>query len=151
MEERKELRGELCRICGWDNAMFDYTIDTATNRVTYHLDAVIGGKAQSATFQDYATASAAFDALDRQIKARREHFGATPVLQATLAFKDGSHRRVVISKPDDTASAPYIGEAFYKALQKQGITGTLEDWEIFVLDRRKRVVAKIPIANSAKI
>jgi len=35
--DRKTITGEICRICGWDNAYLGYEIDTETNKVIYRL------------------------------------------------------------------------------------------------------------------
>lgn len=62
--EKGNLCGEISRECGWSNAMFDYQIDTATNKVTYRVDCYIHGSACSweRFFDDYAEAAREFDA-----------------------------------------------------------------------------------------
>lgn len=85
--------------------------------------------------------------LDRMAKERRKRFEAIAVLQATLRFKDGSTRRVAVSKPTDEIDEPFIGEMFYDALTRQGVIASLEDYPVLVVDRRKRIVASIPIAT----
>ena len=86
--------------------------------------------------------------LTRKVEERRKRFDSVPVLQAMLRFKDGSTRRVAVSKPTDATEEPYIGEMFHVALQKQGVVATLEDYPVLVIDRRKRVVAEIPAATA---
>ena len=86
--------------------------------------------------------------LTRKIEERRKRFDSVPVLQAMLRFKDGSTRRVAVSKPTDAIEEPYIGEMFHVALQKQGVVASLEDYPVLVIDRRKRVVAEIPAATA---
>lgn len=81
--------------------------------------------------------------LTRKIEERRKRFDSVPVLQAMFRFKDGSTRRVAVSKPTDAIDEPYIGEMFYAALVKQGVIASLEAWPVLVVDRRNRVVAKI--------
>lgn len=61
--DREKMSGEIARLCGWDNALFGYTIHTATNKVEYYVDSFIGGKRELNTFADYATARAFFDNL----------------------------------------------------------------------------------------
>lgn len=81
--------------------------------------------------------------IDRRIRERRERFDAAPVLQATLRFRDGTTRRVVVSKPTDEIDEPHIGEMFHAALVKQGVAASCEAWPVMVVDRRGRVVGKI--------
>lgn len=78
-------------------------------------------------------------------KARRARFAAVPVLQAKLAFADGTERRVAVSKPTDDIDEPYIGEMFYAALVRQGVVGSCESFPVLVIDRRRRVIAKIGV------
>ena len=82
--------------------------------------------------------------LDHIAKERRRRFDAVPVLQAALRFRDGTTRRVAVSKPTDEIDEPFVGEMFHAALVKQGVIGTLEDYPVLVVDRRRRVVARIP-------
>lgn len=58
---RKMIYGELSRICGGDNAILGYEIDTETNKVTYTLRTYRRGVgATSREFDTYAAASEAF-------------------------------------------------------------------------------------------
>lgn len=61
--DSKKISGEIARICGWDNALFGYTIYTAINKVEYYVDSYIRGRRELNTFADYATAQAFFDNL----------------------------------------------------------------------------------------
>lgn len=94
---------------------------------------------------------AQIDGLRRKTEERRKRFEAIPVLQAALRFKDGSTRRVAVSKPTDAIDEPHIGEMFYNALTRQGVVASLEDYPILVVDRRKRVVARIPVSATENI
>ena len=89
--------------------------------------------------------------LTRKIEERRKRFDSVPVLQAMLRFKDGSTRRVAVSKPTDEIEEPYIGEMFHVALQKQGVVASLESYPVLVVDRRKRIVAEIPVSATDDI
>lgn len=82
--------------------------------------------------------------LTRKIEERRRRFDSVPVLQASLRFKDGSTRRVAVSKPTNEIDDPFVGEMFHAALVRQGVVASLEDYPVLVVDRRKRVVAEIP-------
>ena len=82
--------------------------------------------------------------LTRRIDERKRRFDAVPILQAMMLFKDGSTRRVAVSKPTDTIEEPHIGEMFHAALVKQGVTASLETYPVLVVDKRRRVVAEIP-------
>lgn len=82
--------------------------------------------------------------IDRQIAERRARFDAAPVLQATLRFRDGTTRRVAVSKPTDEIDEPHIGEMFHIALVRQGVAASCEAWPVMVVDRRGRVVGEIP-------
>lgn len=82
--------------------------------------------------------------IDRRIRERRARFDTVPVLQALLQFKDGTTRKVAVSKPSGNIEEPYIGEMFHAALVKQGVVETCEAWPVLVVDRRGRVVAEIP-------
>lgn len=82
--------------------------------------------------------------IDRRMKERRARFDATPVLQATLRFRDGTTRRVAVSKPTDEIDEPHIGEMFYGALVRQGVAVSCEAWPVLVVDRCGRVVGEIP-------
>ena len=82
--------------------------------------------------------------IDRRIAERRARFDAAPVLQATLRFRDGTTRRVAVSKPTDEIDEPHIGEMFHSALVKQGVVETCEAWPVLVVDRRGRIVGEIP-------
>lgn len=82
--------------------------------------------------------------LTRKIEERRKRFDSVPVLQAMLRFRDGTTRRVVVSKPTDEIDEPFVGEMFHAALVKQGVVASLEDYPVLVVDRRRRVVAEIP-------
>ena len=82
--------------------------------------------------------------LTRKIDERRKRFDSVPVLQAMLRFKDGTTRRVAVSKPTDEIAEPFVGEMFHAALVKQGVVASLEDYPVLVVDRRRRVVAEIP-------
>ena len=86
--------------------------------------------------------------LTRKIEERRKRFDSVPVLQAMLRFKDGSTRRVAVSKPTDAIDEPYIGEMFHAALVKQGVVATLEDYPVLVIDKRRHVIGKIPVATA---
>lgn len=86
--------------------------------------------------------------LTRKIEERRKRFDSVPVLQAKLRFKDGSTRRVAVSKPTDAMDEPYIGEMFHAALVKQGVVATLEDYPVLVIDKRRHVIGKIPVATA---
>lgn len=83
------------------------------------------------------------ESLDRKIEERRKRFDSVPVLQALLRFADGTTRKVAVSKPTDEIEEPYIGEMFYTALKTKGVAVSLETFPVLVVDRRKRVVAKI--------
>ena len=82
--------------------------------------------------------------IDRWIAERRARFDAAPVLQATLRFRDGTTRRVAVSKPTDEIDEPHIGEMFHAALVRQGVAASCEAWPVLVVDRRGRVVGEIP-------
>lgn len=82
--------------------------------------------------------------IDRRIRERRARFNAAPVLQATLRFRDGTTRRVAVSKPADGIDEPYIGEMFHAALVRQGVATSCEAWPVLVVDRRGRTVGEIP-------
>lgn len=84
------------------------------------------------------------EAVRRKDEERRRRFDAVPVLQAALRFRDGTTRRVVVSKPTDEIDEPFVGEMFHTALVKQGVVASLEDYPVLVVDRRRRVVAEIP-------
>lgn len=84
------------------------------------------------------------EAVRRMDDERRRRFDAVPVLQAALRFRDGSTRRVAVSKPTEGIDEPYIGEMFHAALVRQGVVASLEDYPVLVVDRRRRVVAEIP-------
>ena len=85
------------------------------------------------------------EAVRRRDEERRRRFDAVPVLQAALRFRDGSTRRVAVSKPTEGIDEPYIGEMFHAALVRQGVVASLEDYPVLVVDRRRRVVAEIPL------
>ena len=82
--------------------------------------------------------------LDRKIAERRKRFDAVPILQALLRFKDGTTRKVAVSKPTGEIEEPFIGEMFHAALVKQGVVSSLETYPVLVVDKRKRIVAEIP-------
>ena len=82
--------------------------------------------------------------IDRRITERRARFDAVPVLQAELRFKDGTTRKVAVSKPTGEIEEPFIGEMFHAALVKQGVVASLETYPVLVVDKRKRIVAEIP-------
>lgn len=82
--------------------------------------------------------------LTRKIEERRARFDAVPVLQATLRFRDGTTRRVAVSRPTDEIDEPHIGEMFHAALVRQGVAASCEAWPVLVVDRRGRVVGEIP-------
>ena len=84
------------------------------------------------------------EAVRRRDEERRRRFDAVPVLQAALRFRDGSTRRVAVSKPTDEIDDPFVGEMFHAALVRQGVVASLEDYPVLVVDRRRRVVAEIP-------
>ena len=86
--------------------------------------------------------------LQRQEDERRKRFDSVPVLQAMLRFKDGSTRRVAVSKPTDAIDEPHIGEMFYAALERQGVVASLEPFPVLVVDKRNRVTGKIPVATA---
>ena len=81
--------------------------------------------------------------LTRREEERMRRFDSVPVLQATLRFADGTTRKVAVSKPSGEIDEPHVGELFHAALVKQGVVASLEDYPILVVDRRRRVVAKI--------
>lgn len=87
------------------------------------------------------------EAVRRKDEERRRRFDAVPVLQAALRFRDGTTRRVVVSKTTDEIAEPFVGEMFHAALVKQGVVASLEDYPVLVVDRRRRVVARIPVAT----
>lgn len=87
------------------------------------------------------------EAVRRKDEERRRRFDAVPVLQAALRFRDGTTRRVVVSKATDEIAEPFVGEMFHAALVKQGVVASLEDYPVLVVDRRRRVVARIPVAT----
>ena len=82
--------------------------------------------------------------IDRRIAERRARFDATPVLQATLRFRDGTTRRVAVSKPTNEIDEPHIGAMFHDAPVKTGVVETCGPWPVLVVDRRGRVVGEIP-------
>ena len=84
--------------------------------------------------------------VSRRIEERRRRFDSVPVLQASLRFADGTTRRVAVSKPTDEIEEPHIGEMFHAALVKQGVVETCEPWPVLVVDRRGRIVGKVPRA-----
>lgn len=86
--------------------------------------------------------------LEREEEKRRRRFDFAPVLQALLRFKDGSTRRVAVSKPTDAIDEPYVGEKFYAALVRQGVAVSLESFPVLVIDKRGRIVARIPTATA---
>jgi len=83
------------------------------------------------------------DELTLKIEERRRRFDAVPVLQALLRFKDGTTRKVAVSKPSGEIEEPYIGEMFHDALVKQGVVASLENYPILVVDKRRRIVGEI--------
>lgn len=70
--DRKVIHGELARICGWNNGILGYEIDTTTNRVRYVFDAhrQAGGN-EMRYFDRYADAVAAFDAFNAEYYPRK--------------------------------------------------------------------------------
>lgn len=82
--------------------------------------------------------------LTRKAEERRKRFDAVPILQAMLRFADGTTRRVAVSKPTDAIDEPHIGEMFHMALKKQGVVASLETYPVLVVDKRKRIVDRIP-------
>lgn len=86
--------------------------------------------------------------LEREEEKRRKQFDFAPILQALLRFKDGTTRRVAVSKPTDAIDEPYVGEKFYAALTRQGVVASLEPFPVLVVDRRNRIIGKIPIATA---
>ena len=107
-----------------------------------------GGEESPGAMQCYAVIENALqksiDALQRKEEERRRRFDAVPVLQAMLRFKDGSTRRVAVSKPTDAISEPHIGEMFHAALVRQGVVASLETYPVLVVDKRGRIVDEIP-------
>ena len=87
------------------------------------------------------------DELTLKIEERRRRFDAVPVLQALLRFKDGTTRKVAVSKPSGEIEEPYIGEMFHDALVKQGVVSSLENYPILVVDKRRRIVGEIPLTK----
>ena len=85
--------------------------------------------------------------LTRKAEERRKRFDAVPILQAALRFRDGTTRRVAVSKPTDAIEEPHIGEMFYAALVKQGVVSSLESYPVLVVDRRGRIVSEIKTTN----
>lgn len=68
---RKMIYGECSRICGWDNAILGYEIDTETNKVTYTLRTYQRGVgATSREFDTYAEAYEAYDNFGEMLNAR---------------------------------------------------------------------------------
>jgi len=66
--DNRTITGELCRVCGWDNAMLSYEIDTETNRVTYHLRTYQGGVGgTNRIFSTYANAVKALDDFEKML------------------------------------------------------------------------------------
>jgi hypothetical protein len=63
----KVIQGEIARMCGWDNAIFGYTIYTATNAVEWYVDSYINRRRELNTFTDYASAKAHFDGLESEV------------------------------------------------------------------------------------
>lgn len=61
-DERMTIHGEICRVCGWSNVMFDYEIDLRKNKVRYRVDCYIHGSACSweRFFDDYQEAAQEF-------------------------------------------------------------------------------------------
>ena len=98
-----------------------------------------------------ALAKDALAGLRREHGERRRRFDSVPVLQAALRFRDGSIRRVAVSKPTDGIDEPHIGELFHAALVRQGVVASLEAYPVLVADRRGRVVAEIPVAAEAGV
>lgn len=86
--------------------------------------------------------------LAKEAEEHRRRFDAISVLQALLRFKDGSTRRVAVSKPTEEIDEPYIGEMFYAALAKQGVVASLESYPVLVVDKRRRVVGEIAVAST---
>ena len=68
--ERRSVRGEVSRSCGWSNAMFDYEIDTATNKVRYRVDCYIRGSSCSweRFFDDYSEAAREFEYACEEVR-----------------------------------------------------------------------------------
>ena len=65
-ERRRVIHGELARICGWDNAMLSFEIDTSTNKVTFTLQSYMRGVgSRKRKYSSYADAQYAFDRFDR--------------------------------------------------------------------------------------
>jgi hypothetical protein len=83
------------------------------------------------------------DEMQREEDERMRRFNAVPILQATLRFRDGKTRRVVVSMPNDRIEEPYIAESFHSALIKQGVVSCDEAWPVLVVDKYKRVVGRI--------
>lgn len=98
-----------------------------------------------------ATLTHTAEDIDRRIRERRARFDAVPVLQALLRFKDGTTRKVAVSKPTDEIDEPHIGEMFHTALVKQGVATSCEAWPVLVVDRRGRIVAEIPCATCQRV
>lgn len=72
--DRKTITGELVRVCGWDNAMLTYEIDTETNRVIYRLRTYqrgVGGTDR--IFSTYANAVAALECFEKMLQRRKEN------------------------------------------------------------------------------
>ena len=101
-------------------------------------------KAADAWEEDARTTVPTAEDIDRRIAERRARFDAAPVLQATLRFRDGTTRRVAVSKPTNEIDEPHIGEMFHAALVRQGVAASCEAWPVLVVDRRGRVVGEIP-------
>lgn len=95
-----------------------------------------------------AIAEDATEKLAKEAEERRRRFDAVPVLQALLRFKDGSTRRVAVSKPTDEIDEPYIGEMFYAALARRGVVASLESYPVLVVDKHKRVSGEIAVAST---
>ena len=68
MNSDGKICGEICRCCGWSNAVFDYEIDTETNKVCYRVDCYIHGGACSweRFFDDYAEAAQEFESACKE-------------------------------------------------------------------------------------
>lgn len=66
--DRKTITGELVRVCGWDNAILTYEIDTETNRVTYRLSTYqrgVGGA--NRIYSTYANAVKALEDFEKML------------------------------------------------------------------------------------
>jgi len=84
--------------------------------------------------------------LDRRIKERRAKWENAPVLEAVIRCGDLT-RKIVIAKPNDRISEPFVTESFLTAIRNKWKTDevitTDEDYDILVINRKGKTVAVI--------